>query len=159
MGFHHTRFGEENRTKKVVRLFNETLLSASSLVLMVRGAACLGFDVFEGLGEAGLLEEVVQTAGEDGLQAVVLGGDELGNLLEGGEMTRCVRITEIMVADELDSAFEQSVQGAEVGVHFREIRPPAREDKKCLQAGIPADNSFAACERSVNHAHAAALNA
>jgi hypothetical protein len=63
----------------------------------------------------------------------VLRGDELGNLLEGGEMAGGVGIAKLMVADELDSALEQGMKRAEFEVHSREIRLPAGEDKKCLQ--------------------------
>jgi hypothetical protein len=91
------------------------------------------FQILQRLGKAGLLEEVRETAWQDGLQPMMLAREQLGDLLECRKMARRVHITKIMVRDEVEPALKQGVESAEFGVHSLLSTPADQPGQGCLR--------------------------
>ncbi len=81
------------------------------------GCECFLIDVFDGFGEAGLSEEVIETWREHVAEALVLGCELLRGLLECGEMGCGVAVAEGVIGDDVEALLEEGTEGAEVGVH------------------------------------------
>jgi len=71
------------------------------------GCECFLIDVFDGFGEAGLSEEVIETWREHVAESLVLGRELLGGLLKGGEMGCGVAVTEGVIGDDVEALLEK----------------------------------------------------
>lgn len=67
-------------------------------------------EILQRLGVAGLGEKVIQARREAFAELCVLGGQILGDPLQGGEVRRPIAVPEGMVGDEVEAVLEKVAQ-------------------------------------------------